>query len=136
MTHVILVLPHVKGKSLMSQTVDYIGERFRSPDDPEQIVAGDVYFEVDARGRSFADVVDFLTRTKDVKEAGKLGGLSLLYDTVDFLPEAELAQEMLRVLRTLEGDDVWKNQDGSVLSTECIVDLLKQLFLSRPPTTL
>lgn len=115
----------------MSQTVEYISERFLSPDDPEQIVADDVNIEVDAGGRSFTDVVDFLTRVKDVREAGKLGGLSLLNNAVDFLPETDLAQEMLRVLELLEGEDVWRNQEGSVLSTERIVNLLKQLFLTH-----
>lgn len=133
LTKVILVLPHRAGWSLASLFTEYVVDRYCRADDPEVIEAGHIHFEVDARGWSYLDVVDFQCRLPSLLDAGKVGHITLLRDEVPLWDDQRLTSELMRVLRTVENPKMkFFDANGSLLSTGCIVELLKQLYECRP----
>lgn len=119
-------IPPVKGRLLMPLFTEWVGENYRSKRDPELVSAEHIHFVVDASEFSVMEIIDFQCRLKDVMEAGKLGDVTLKYDAPELASDDQLRLDTLRVLRTFDTNDKWTNQDGSLLSTQCVVDLIQQ----------
>lgn len=138
LTKVVITPPKIAGRAMITLVGEWIGDRYRSKDDAEIIEAAHIHFEVDARGWPYYQVLDFLHRQEEFQAAGKLGGLSLVWDEPDYYRadtpvrrEDLLNWEMRRVLRSFESDDQWTNKEGSRLSSACVAELICKLDTER-----
>ncbi len=122
----------IKGRLLAKLFAEWVGDHYRDPKDPEIINARNIHFKVDATEFSPLEIMDFLHRLPDLKEAGKLGEVSLEFNKPESLSSDALHRDTLRVLRSFIGHGekiVWTNQEGSLLDHTSVVDLLFQYFL-------
>lgn len=125
------VVQPVKGRMLAKLFAEWVGDHYGNRNDPELIEGAErVHFKVDVSAFSPMQIMDFIYRLPALKDAGKLGEVTLEYNKPDHMGEDTLHHNTLRVMRSFEGEDVkWTNQDDSLLDHTSITDLLFQYFL-------
>ena len=122
-------IPPKKGLSLAGQFATYMFDNYSDPKDPEVLDerVRKLSFKIDGNAHSYHLIVDFLERLPSIVAASKIGDIRLIYDFPAPKDEALLAFDIKRVLRSFDRGSVWTNQDGSILSQECVTDVIKQL---------
>lgn len=122
-------IPPKKGWSLASQFATYMFDNYSDPKDPQLLDerVRKLSFKVNGNAHSYHLIVDFMERLPSIISASKIGDIRLVYDFPAPKDASLLAFDIKRVLRSFDRGSVWSNQDGSLLSQECVTDVIKQL---------
>lgn len=124
-----VVLPVQKGVSLYSQFTSFMFDNYKHPNDPEHLSpeVRSKCFRVSGEGHPYHFVVDFQQLIPLIKEQSAIGDVQLIYTYPHYLSLERLHQDARRSMRTLTKNDVWTNQDGSLLVHEEILATLERL---------
>lgn len=120
-------VPPRAGWTLAKLYVEYVWEKYKVPGDPEQFDARRISFKVYAEGHSYYDIADFLARMDSLKDTGQVGDIQLIYELPELQNEEALHHDLARCLRSLSPEHKWTDQNGSLLVSDGIVDLIVQL---------
>lgn len=122
-----------KGWSLLNLFNEHVFENYGVEGDDEIFDASHVHFFVNGNGFPYSTIVDFQYRLPAIKELAGFGDITLVYERPEPLSNMRLSSDVMRALRTLEGGEKWTNKDDSLLSTQCIVDVIQQLHMRVNP---
>jgi hypothetical protein len=125
-----LTLEPRKGWTLASLFTEHVVNKHTVYGDTELFDASHVHYRVIGNGHSYHDIVDFRWRMQALAELPGAPGIELVYDEPELLSDERLTSDVMRVLRTIDNDTKYVTEDGgALLSTSCIVDVIKQLHL-------
>lgn len=130
-----LVLEPRKGWTLASLFIEHVTTTHLMENDPGVFDASDTHYRVQGTGHSYHDIMDFRNRMADLAVAPGAPGIELIYDQPPLVDDARLDADVRRVLRTIDNDRRFVDEKtGCLLSTSCIVDVVKQLHMRLPRT--
>lgn len=119
-----------KGISISELFINWILDNYGEGKDNPDINLPHLSFRVDGTGFPYHQVVEFMRDIPSLKEKGNLGALTINIPMDVEVAPPNIIRNTIRVLRTLEREGVqWHDQDGSLLSHECIIELIKQFHL-------
>ncbi len=119
-----------KGISISELFINWILDNYADGKDNPDINLPHLSFRVNGQGFPYHQVVEFIRDIPTLKEKGNLGELAIDISTDVSLAPQDIVRNTIRVLRTLEREGAkWHDQEGSLLSHECIIELIKQFHL-------
>jgi len=119
------------GWTLANLFTHYVAEKHSFCDGQgEHFNASHVHYRVHTARHSFHDVIDFQWRLENLAQLPGAPGIELAYERPELLSDERLTSDVMRVLRTIDNDKKYIEEGtGSLLSTSCIVDVIRQLYL-------
>lgn len=122
--------PPRAGWTLASLFTHHVVEKHSVIGDVEIFDASKFHYRVHTGRHSYHDVIDFQNRLPALAELPGAPGIELVFTPPELLSDGRLDADVMRVLRTIDNDKKYIEEDtGSLLSTSCIVDVIKQLHL-------
>lgn len=126
-----LTIEPKKGRTLAGLFTDYVTEKHTVYGDVELFDASHMHYRVIGNGHPYHDIIDFRSRMDDLMLQPGSPKIELIYDEPEALTERRLDHDTMRVLRSFEFGAKWTNEDDSLLSSECVVDVIRQLHLNN-----
>lgn len=123
-------LPKRPGVSLAADFISFVHDHFSMKGVEGRVFdARSVHFRVHGNASPYMDVVDFQRLLPELNAHPDVYKVELIVAPHKPRTDEELDRDTIRVLRSFEGrspEVKWTNEQGSVLVSECVVDLIRQ----------